>query len=234
MKKTVFFTLFLATIITSCDDRLEQLHVLNQPPTVEFIKNDVVFVDLQDSLRLMQGKKNEYNIQLKISDLNKNIQFLKWNITEGNYKLYYQKNKVELPASFSVEYGNTILSFYPEASGNYGSEFIATDRFGIQSTAKFNLFVFENLLPVAKFKTDPGLNANEYIIDASESFDEDHNYNGYIEEYQFTIDGQLIRLKNPVMHHVFDPGSGVHTIELRVLDNSGALSEPARTTVNVK
>jgi len=234
LKKIVLFILLFTTTITSCDDRLEQLHVLNQPPKVEFIKNDVLVSDLQDSLRLMQGEKNEYNIQLRISDVNNNIQFLKWQITEGNYKLYYQKNKVELPASFKIDYGNTILSFYPEAPGNYGSEFKATDRFGVETTGKFNLFVFENLLPVAKFKIDSGLNANEYIIDASESYDEDQNFNGYIVEYQFTIDDQLIRLKNPMMHHVFDAGSGEHTIILRVLDNFGELSAPVRTTVTVK
>jgi hypothetical protein len=234
MKKSALFVLFFTTIITSCDDRLEQLQVLNQPPKVEFIKNDKLVADLQDSLRLIKGVINEYNIQLKVSDVNKNIQFLNWQLTEGNYKLYYQENKVELPGSFKIEYGALVLSFYPEATGNYGSEFKATDRFGIEATGKFNLFVFENLLPVSKLKVVPGLSPNEYIIDASGSYDADRNFNGDIVEYQFIIDGQLIRLKNPVMHHIFDPASGDHTIELKVLDNSGALSEPARTTVTVK
>jgi hypothetical protein len=234
MKKSLIFALFLATMITSCDDRLAQLQALNQPPTVAFIKNDKLVADLQDSLRLIKGVKNEYNIQLNIADLNKNVQFLNWQVTEGDYKLYYQNNKTELPKSFRVDYGPIILSFFPEATGNYGSEFKATDRFGVEATGKFHLFVFENLLPVSKFKTDPGLSPNEYVIDASESYDPDRNFNGYIIEYQFKIDDKLITLKNPVMHHIFDPGSGAHTIELKVLDNSGGLSEPATTTITVK
>jgi len=234
MKKSVLFTLFAATVITSCDDRLEQLHGLNQPPTIEFIKNKKSVTNLNDSLRLIQGVKNEYNIQLKFSDSNNNLQFLKWQVTEGDYKLYYRDGKVELPASFKIDYGNTILSIYPETIGNYGSEFKAKDRFGVETTGKFNLFVFENLLPVALFTATPGLNTNEYVFDASESYDTDSYFNGYIVEYQFTIENQLIRLKNPIMRHIFDPGSGDHIIELRVLDNSGGLSEPARTTVTVK
>lgn len=234
MKKSTLFALFFATIITSCDDRLEQLQILNHPPKVEFIKNNKLVADLQDSLRLIQGVKNEYNIQLKVSDVNKNIQFLNWQLTEGNYKLYYQDNKVELSKSIRIDYGALVLSFYPETTGNYGSEFKATDRFGVEAIGKFNLFVFENLLPVAKLKAVPGLSPNEYVIDASESYDADRDFNGDIVEYQFTIDGELIRLKNSIMHHIFDPGSGDHTIELKVLDNSGGLSEPATTIITVK
>ncbi len=158
MKKSVLFALFSATAITSCDDRLEQLQGLNQSPTVEFIKNNKSVANLNDSLRLIQGVKNEYNIQLKISDLNNNLQFLNWQITEGDYKLYYHDKKVELPKSFKIDDGNTVLSIYPEATGNYGSEFKATDRFGVETTGKFNLFVFDNLLPVAIFKVKPELN----------------------------------------------------------------------------
>ena len=234
MKKRTLFTLLFATIMTSCDDRLEQLQILNQPPKVEFIKDDKLVADLQDSLRLVDGVKNVYNIQLKNSDANKNMQFLNWKITEGNYKLYYQNDKAELPSSFRIDYGDHVLHIYPEATGNYGSQFKATDRFGVEATGKFNLFVFENLLPVSKLKVVPGSSSNEYVIDASDSYDADRNFEGDIVEYQFKIDKTFIRLKNPVLYHVFGPGSGDHTIELKVLDNSGELSKPATTTITVK
>ena len=140
-----------------------------------------------------------------------------------------------LPNSFRTDYGDLILNFYPEQLGDYGAEFKATDRFGVQAIGKFNLFVFENLLPVAKLKAVPsGTNSLEYLVDASESYDADANFKGGIVEYQFTIDGIFMRLKNPRLNHIFDAGSGEHKIVLQVLDNSGALSDAVSVTINVK
>lgn len=225
MKKRILAALFLTTIIASCDDRLAQLQIINQAPKVEFMKNKIITVELNDSLRLIPGAKNVYNIHLRVSDENRNIQFLNWAITKGNYKLYYQENEVELPNSFRTDYGNLILNFYPAAPGDYGASFKATDRFGKEAIGQFNLFVFDNLLPIPILKVvqqteDPFI----YTIDASESYDPDKNFHGGIIKYQFTIDGQILELKNPILQHVFDK-KGEHLVKLKVFDNSGGESQ---------
>jgi hypothetical protein len=236
MKKLKLFLIavVLTSIIASCDDRLDQLQVLNQEPSVEFKKADSLTANLSDSLRLIPGKKNVYNINLKVSDPNKNIQFLNWEITKGTYKLYYQNNEVMLPNSFRTDYGDIFLNFYPDSVGNYAAEFKATDRFGKIAVGKFNLYVFENLLPVANLKvTAVSEESAEYIIDGSASFDPDSNFQGEIVNYEFSIDGTIVNLKNPTLRYVFE-GSGGHTVTLKVMDNSGGISNTVNSTINIK
>ena len=72
---------------------------------------------------------------------------------------------------------------------------------------------------------------NEYLLDASASFDADNNLGGFIVEYEYIIDDVVVTIPLNQIYHVFN--SGVHTVKLRCRDNDNVWSAQIITTITV-
>ncbi|NLT49440.1 MAG: hypothetical protein GXX85_00810 [Ignavibacteria bacterium] len=116
------------------------------------------------------------------------------------------------------------LAFTPDYTGVNVFNIKVTDVYGAESFANASIFVFDNLPPVAKLSITE--KENYYEFDASESFDPDKNYGGYIIQYKLTINGtQPIYRKEPIINFQGLFIDNPTVVKLAVQDNDSAWSE---------
>jgi PKD repeat protein len=118
--------------------------------------------------------------------------------------------------------------------GDYTVQFTAIDPFQKEATISMNLFVFNNLKPVAKFVVDKNAinSPNEYALDASDSYDQDRYQGGEVKYYFWKINGVLEVTNQPVYRVIFDK-QGVYEVILIVKDNDGEDSIEVKQQITI-
>jgi len=136
--------------------------------------------------------------------------------------------------SLRVDLQEVLLSVNPTSKGLVNVDFTIQDRFENKETATLNLFVFDNLIPVALVSArKTAINAPlEYVLDGTESYDQDKNFGGAVAGYVFEIEGQVIETTSKQINFIF-PTPGTYTVKLKVIDNNGDYSRPTEIKVNV-
>lgn len=235
MKKLMITIFCIAISLCGCGDRKEMIRLIDSPPEITISKlNPTLGKEvITDSVRFYENPSFFYNTKLLLSDKYKNIWKLNYNVSKGNAKVYYDGKDLNL-TSIRVDLDEILLSVSPRSKGNISVDFIVEDRFSNTKQATLNLFVFDNLIPIAvvsakKFEQNSPL---EYTIDANASYDQDANFNGAVVGYIFNIEGKSIQTTNPTINYIF-PTQGTYNIELKVIDNNGAISNPTIYKLNV-
>lgn len=217
--KTLVLAILSAGAIVSCDKRKEAILDYNTPPEIYIIdQTDTPRTELTDSIRI---SAKFYNIKLRLLDADDNLFRCNVVLDSGKVRGYYQGKEMELP-SVRTDQEFVELSLLPVQTGNNEIRFVAEDRFNQTSESKLNLFVFDNLKPVAVFNYRAVSNF-EYQFDANNSYDQDSRYGGQVIGYEYTIDGQTFKTPNPIVNHIF-PRAGTYTVSLKVLDNDNEYS----------
>lgn len=232
----LFILSLVVIILASCDNRFDFLNDLNQKPVVVIIDKEGAEVDeLRDSLKTsLKIGSDKYYLSLKVSDFEGLIQNLTYSIEVGDGTFYQGNDQNELSGSISFDdNGLADIMYAPDLSidGLHKIEFTVTDNLGNSSTAVLNLFVFENIEPVAARNiTLIGVNDQyEYDLDATGSYDQDFNFGGRIAIYEWEINGVKLTSKTEISRFIF-PSAGNYEIKVRVQDNDGAWS-PVKTGV---
>jgi hypothetical protein len=152
----------------------------------------------------------------------------------------------EVELSYKVLTGNytvTIHDSYIEVrssrEGTGTIEFTGTSDLGKTGKLTMELRTFRNLRPVCKAIVIPTFDEpNQYIdieINASDSYDKDRRYGGYIVEYKYTIDGiddPTITDKSRITQVL--RSTGRRNIVVSCKDNDGDWSDDISISVDIK
>ena len=223
MTKVTSILLFLSLTAVSCSDRYEYFEKVNQPPSLYFVKNNDLTPELTDSIKI--SRHPYYPIKIQVTDSTSEIASLKFEVARGNGEMFY-KNNVLKSNNLNTHNSSISLKWVPADSGVHELAFIATDRFKKSKKATLRLFCFNNLPPVARLNVIPLQKESrfEYLLDASESYDQDQNWGGYIISYRFQINGVTISTTEPSVKYIF-PSPGTYSVYLSVKDEQGELSD---------
>jgi len=229
---TRIFFLLLIGLLHSCSDRYEYFEKINEPPSLFILKKNRATVELTDSLKT--SIQAYYPIKLILTDSTSEIASLKYKINSGQGKMYYKDQEV-INANLNTHNQNISLKWVPASLGTHEIDFIATDRFKKEKKATIKLFCFDNLPPVPLLKIYPLQKESEleYLIDASESYDQDKNFGGHITSYRFKINKAIIDTSSPLVKYIF-PYPGSYLISLLVKDDQGNYAEIKETIVEVQ
>lgn len=215
-----------------CSDRDEAILGYNEAPQLWILDDDNNTHDVYtDSLRYSADPPSFYNLRLKMSDRDENLWRCQIVLDSGRVTGYYQGREMALP-SVRVDQEIVELSVSPKQTGDNEIRFVAEDRFNQKTEVILNLYVFDNLKPVAMLESR-SITTREYEFSAAGSYDRDERFGGKISGYEFTIDGVSFQTPSPTVRHVF-PRPGTYVIRLRVLDNNSAFSDEVETRITVE
>ncbi|MEM1135483.1 MAG: hypothetical protein AAGI07_06545 [Bacteroidota bacterium] len=215
------YLLFLV-VITACDSTLEDLEKLDSFPVIS-LKLDLE----RDSIKISDKVGTKvYQINFTISG-------------EGAESLTIGTSTNSLGVFSSIqkrEEEGTVysVSYTPNAEGWHELKIKAKDRFKRIEEVSFALFAFENLPPKGLLAIEklPDTNFQEYLFDASKSYDMDEKYGGLIRFYRFFIGNNEITLEESELKFVFPQNIPAAKIGLQVMDNDGSWSERVEEEIN--
>lgn len=232
MKLTI--TLVLLCLCYGCDDRADGLKGFNDPPTIMIgPQSGGGAKSLTDSVKLSQRQFAYFPFTLAIADLNENIKLVSMQVLAGSG--YVLHNQDTIRDTVRVIGNKGIYSFVPQQVGKTEVSFIVRDYFNQADSARLQLYVFDNLSPVAALVANySGVNSpREYLLDASASYDADRSFGGTIQQYLFSVNNVRIATTTMAVIPYIFAGPGLYTLTLQVMDNDNTLSKPATIQINV-
>lgn len=235
-KKFLYLPILLIVIVSACSDRIDGFREFNSKPFIQFVRTQAdttaLLNSLTDSIRFYSDSATYYNVRLRIADANENLYRCQILIDSGRIQAYYKGEIMSYP-SLRIDQEFVDLSLIPQQVGKNNITFKLEDKYNETSEAKLELFVFDNLLPVAAFSTD-SLNSatREYSFDATASYDQDQNYGGQVVAYEWNINGFVFTTPKPIIKHVFS-SAGTYLIRLRVMDNNRAYSQIVERRITI-
>ncbi|UZR99814.1 hypothetical protein [Chondrinema litorale] len=208
----------------SCEGRWEEAIKDSDPPVLAFYKNGSTtdslgnaYEVITDSLKLgIKSNAKEYTFSFQV--VGANLKSINYQSDKGTF--IENLEEVKSDSIYTVTY------VPDEIYGLHIVDVFASNSFGKQQKITLELFIYENLPPVADFEViEKGvIRTLHYQVDASSSLDLDAQYGGYITEYLFTIDGIEIQRNKSVVDFIFQE-LGQYEIKLKVKDNDDAWSE---------
>ncbi|MBE7649045.1 hypothetical protein [Tenacibaculum finnmarkense] len=225
----ILYALLFFLFITSCDDKINSLEKLNSIPTLEYFSRNTTSwtrIDgvIVDSAKVYTNLNNSnYSISLRSKDVNNNFETITINnaVSGGSFFL----NDTVFEDNISVKLDSFSLSYSFTNKDIRLFSIKSLDDFGKFQEVDFEIHFLDNLLPTPLFEIrNENINGIiEHIIDASFSKDNDDSRGGYLQNYEFSINGIIINSAASQIKHIFS--SGTHKIGLRVQDNDGVYSE---------
>lgn len=237
-------------LLGSCDDRDQYFLESIISPEASFAKDSIV-TSITDSLKHSIKSSGQYQKEIFFDPLNFNIKDLRVMAsaaTLGVFSINGQKidpGKVNLGLITDSLKGKIVLRFVPapEATGVQDFDLTFIDRFKKEANLTFRIVLFKNISPVAMVSATRvgAIQALEYQIDGSQSFDRDAKFGGRVIRWNYTIEGntkngsfiqKLEGLSTPKIGYIF-PEEGRYSITVTVMDNNGTLSEAQKVEVDV-
>jgi hypothetical protein len=219
--KNLLVYLFSLISLASCSNKYRSLEDLDQAPVIG-LSADTLSVRVNDTttdaglLYIYTASSGNDLLQIDLSDT-----------SGGNVSVYYDRQAVTdnlLP----VIGDSTRVFLVVHAPGVFAVNFTLVDRFGKTAAGKVIVQTLASAAPTASFTTMVS-SGSVYTFDASASSDP----NGFLIQYQYTIDGYAIYSPTPIIHQVFyQPGA--HTVSLVVENDAQLYSQPYSQTLNVQ
>lgn len=204
MRKTAVLLMSII-IYTSCNETTDYFLELNQPPKTHIIiNNQVDSIGYKDSIKI---EGNPILFEIEIED-------------EENLEPYISYDTTKLEITHNEQYDNYQIRAIGE--GKSTVEYQVTDAFNETISYKMELVSFKNLLPECNFEVSK---QDQYTIkvDATDSFDRDSKFGGYIEEYEYNLNGYEFTTNRSEIYYTFGT-TGNKNIKVRVKDNNEAWS----------
>lgn len=212
-------------LLTSCDNREKKFIQPSTPDGPSF--PELVLSDANgklltaDSIKLSlksMRKEGTYTLTLKGGSALKDLTSL---AISGSGILTVGTN----PEGYvRLSNGSYPVVWKPTAPGTSRLKFTMVDDSKTIREAFVDVATFDNLPPVANFQAKKinQIAVNEYLIDASSSYDKDQKYGGYIKSYEYTVEGKTFVTKDPSIKWIFST-SGSYPIKLKVTDGDDAI-----------
>ena len=220
----------------ACDTRKDFMQNLDTGPIVTISKLtnqgqpiNTPQATMVDSFKLSQ---TVYNLAVNISSVLPSNQLqLNTNINGGGQLINPNSN---LTSASGYNY-TTPYTYKPNSIGTKQLFFTVKDPYALTSTAELDLTVFANLPPVALLNVQYVglLDPRQYQLTASQSYDTDSKYGGFICQYQYDISPNYRVITNLSSINYIFPQAGNYRISVRVQDNDSTWSPSTVTWVNV-
>jgi hypothetical protein len=221
MKTIPFLSLLVPVVLfSSCEDRKDYFALKEGGiiPAVYVYKGDDLVSSLADSLKLDMDAQFPYKIEC-VDEVE-----LSYKVLTGNYTVSISDSYIKIRSS-------------KEGTGKI--EFTGTSALGKTGKLTMELRTFKNLRPLCKATVIPTFNEQTQYIDieinASESYDKDSKYGGYIVEYKYIIDGidePVITNKSRITQVL--KSTGKRNIVVSCKDNDGDWSDNVSLIVDIK
>ncbi len=226
---SIITVLSLIVLFTSCDNR--EFNDINNAPSLTINHNGEELESLSARVKISLKSGIPYlSIRLTMNDENGNISNLSFTV-DGDVIVKKDGNETSSIIDIAGNNGYVDIEIYPQSSGNHVLNFVLEDSFGEASSVNLNLEAFINDLPIAHYEAnrvqldDP----RHYVIDASESYDQDASLGGGLVEYEYTIEGIVIsqgsETSEPDKLDWIFGSSGNKEVRVRVKDSDGEWSD---------
>lgn len=232
MKNIIYITI-VSIFFASCDTKLDPIKFKDADPVFTINKglnawnNDNEFVSIfTDSVKV----NRTYLIEYKLEDESNTLVTEVINNNIGVFKL----DDINLNDIEGLPNGQKTLTFTSSNLGTHQLGIKVLDNYNQFNEVSFDLTIFYNLLPKANFTVVKN-NINQqyqYLIDGSNSFDQDAKYGGGILQYQLIVNTDTLTSNNPMFDYYF-ANSGTYTIGMRILDNDEKWGEIKQISYNV-
>ncbi|TWF31758.1 hypothetical protein FHW36_11852 [Chitinophaga polysaccharea] len=222
----LIFSLFLL----ACENRKDGLKDFNDPPEIllKDQRGGQATHQLTDSVKLSKPAFAFMPLIIHVNDANMNIRGITMATLSGDGYLQYIDQKITDTIAVTIpESGEGIYRYYPAHTGAVKVKFTVTDVFGLQDASTMQLYVFNNLPPVAALEVRylGVADRYEYIFDGSGSYDADRSFGGVISSYIFYVNNvKVAETTTPANPYIFS-SAGTYTVKLQVKDNDGDLSK---------
>ena len=232
MNRLITVSLFLMAL-SGCSNRIESIGTIPSFPSVKIIVKSSLKSFFRDSIKLSNPNFNTYGIELRLSDSDKYYNSLTYIFEKGNGKLVYRNDTLNIGLLPFMNY-KCLVKFIPGSEGLTRLIFKATDQLNNSNSSALELLTFKNLLPIADLQVSPVkiIDPLEYLLDASRSYDPDHNFGGGIVQYIYQVDGQIIYTSKDQIKHIFS-SPGVFTITIQAEDNDGGFSSVISKEISI-
>lgn len=210
-------------VLNSCDNRKKFIADGVPDPTITITGAKL------DSVKLsLKSGKDGSVCPLQIGGINTQ-KTLSYDFIVGNGKVSINSKLALENEKVMVSNGFNKVELYVSELGTNLIMFSLKDEFDKITSLEYKVYAFENLPPVAVFsKTNVVskaiLSPYEYTIDASNSFDKDARYGGYIKSYDYYINDVKIATSASSKRDWIFSGSGNYNIKIVVTDNDGSTS----------
>ncbi len=213
----------MVAIPISCQNRLQKIGAFPTHPGIKILLKDSLYTSLVDSIKLSNPNYSYYGLDIRLSDSDSYYNSLTYSITMGKGYIISRNDTLQGDLPFTGLRSQT--TFEPNGEGLVQMTFSAQDQLNRVSNAYFQVLVFKNLPPITSFTVSPVqvLDSLEYLIDASQSYDEDRDFGGGIVQYTYVIENDTIETSLNQIKHIFSM-PGIFTIAVRTKDNEGAYS----------
>lgn len=233
-----YFCLIFFIIVMSCDDKDASLSELNVSPNLEYFTNDsngwnnINGSIIQGHAKVWTPANNlNYSVAFRARDFNNNFGTL--SINSLSEELIFFINDTPYVNTATVNLNSLSLAVRNNQPTIKTFNVTVEDTWGAQESAYFEIKFHENLSPISGLSLElvEEIADNEYLLDASSSFDQDNYLGGFIVEYEYIIDDVVITIPINQIYHVFSQGQ--HTIKLRCKDNDDVWSDQITTTLTI-
>ena len=226
-------TALILMALSGCSNRMESIGTIPSFPSVKIVVKSSLKSFIRDSVKLSNPNFNTYGIELRLSDSDKYYNSLTYLFEKGSGKLVYRHDTLNIGLLPFMNY-TCLVKFIPDSEGLTRLVFKATDQLKNSSSSVLELLTFNNLLPVADLQVSPVkiIDPLEYLLDASQSYDPDHNFGGGIIQYIYQVDGQIIYTSKDQIKHIFS-SPGIYTLTIQAKDNDGGYSSVLSKQVSI-
>jgi hypothetical protein len=224
MNRTILSIIITSLLLSSCDNRDEFFDSINYKPKLSFIVNRDLRI-LDDSIKVSSAiKSGSYDFGIRSFDENDNLGVMSVEQISGQGRLMLEGSELR-ESILPVNDMEMLLSYTPRSEGLHRINIIQEDGFSLTDTIRFNLMVFKNVKPKADLKIFyRGVRSPyEYILSAEDSYDQDETFGGEIQAYEYIVNGVRVPQTVNEKKWIFE-GRGIHTVQLRVLDNDNEWS----------
>ena len=225
MKRTIVGLLF--AVLAACSNKKDVIVNTADRPSASFNK-DTVRVREKDWTNILSTGNGKVTLYCSDPGHELNMQ-----MEDTSSRIHIMYRGVELVSGASVPVMDSVQLFcVADEPGLYAVDFFLTDRLGRGDSKKLFIRCAAATDPVASFFwRDLGseqLQTWNYLFDASNSVKSD----GIITAYHYSINGQLVETKKPVMNWTFH-AKGQHVIGLSVTDDLGHTSTITYQTLTI-
>lgn len=220
--KKLLIVISSVALLASCDNRKEFLKTLNPLPELQLTSIDGRTA-LSDSIKYsLKSNKKTASFSVVVGGNNQEKEVT---IKAVNKIGLLTLDGVNAEGTHTLKTGTQTLSYTPTATGKTLLNVSVKDNFDNIKEANVEVVTFDNLLPVARLSIQniEVVDAKEYLIDASKSYDPDASFGGFITTYRYKIGNNVFTSDKSSIRWIF-PKAGNYEIGVTVTDSDGATS----------
>ncbi len=218
MKRSVVKAVMVTVLLSSCSNVGDYFMENKKSPKVKLMVYGVQ-VSNEDNYRDTIKVNHDIEVEYEVVDEERPRDKINVYLSGETIENFY----------YSELYGKFIIGTDTEGLKRF--EVVAKNDYGKVQVCGIDLVAIKNLPPVVKFYVRQ-VNELEIEVDATESFDRDQRFGGYIKLYKYDLNGYIFESYSNIVRYRFTQG-GIKVIKVEVVDSDGVSSGELSTVINM-